>query len=67
MRFLSYVGTLAILIAIAGAVCFFGGFYNVAATAPETELVAAALRRIRIASVEHHGVEKPPYRWTTRA
>jgi mono/diheme cytochrome c family protein len=59
MRFLSYVGALAILIAIAGAVYFFGGFYNVAATAPETELVAAALRRIRIASVEHHGVEKP--------
>jgi hypothetical protein len=60
MRFLSYIGALAILIVIAGAVYFFGGFYDVAATASEPEFVASLLRRIRIASVEHHAVEKPP-------
>jgi hypothetical protein len=60
MRFMSYIGALAILIAIVAAVYFFAGFYNAAATASEPEFVASLLRRIRIASIERHAVEKPP-------
>jgi len=35
MKSLSLIGALAIIIAIAAAVFFFGGFYNVAATQPD--------------------------------
>ncbi len=60
MRFLSFIGALAIIIAVAAAVFFFGGFYNVAATQPDIGAVAWALEQIRNASINRHAVDQPP-------
>ena len=60
MRILAAVGLLAILVAIAGAVAFFGGFYSVAATQEDPRIVAEALVRVRQASISRHATELPP-------
>ena len=60
MKFLSLIGALAIIIAVAAAVFFFGGFYNVAATEPDPGIVAWALEYIRDASINRHAVDQPP-------
>lgn len=60
MKFLSYVGVLAILIAAAAAVFFFGGFYNVAATEPDLAVVTKAIEHVRDASIARHASAKPP-------
>lgn len=60
MKFLSYVGALAILIAAAAAVFFFGGFYNVTAVTPDSAVMAWALERVREASIARHASAKPP-------
>jgi mono/diheme cytochrome c family protein len=49
---LAYIGALAIIVAIAAAVFFFGGIYSVAGTTSETSMVAWALTHIRQASRE---------------
>jgi hypothetical protein len=59
MRVLAVIGALAIVVAIAAAVYFFGGFYSVAAT-EEVAPVAWALAQIRQASVDRHATEGPP-------
>jgi mono/diheme cytochrome c family protein len=60
MKFLSLIGALAIIIAVAAGVFFFGGFYNVAATQPDLGVVAWALEHVREASISRHAVERPP-------
>ena len=60
MKFLSLIGTLAIIIAVAAAVFFFGGFYNVAATEADLGIVAWALEYVRDASINRHAVDQPP-------
>src|SRR6266853_6477638 len=60
MKFLSLIGALAIIIAVAAVVFFFGGFYNVAATQPDLGVVAWALQYIRDASINRHAVDQPP-------
>jgi mono/diheme cytochrome c family protein len=60
MKFLALVGAVAIIIAVAAAVFFFGGFYNVAATQPDLGIVAWALEHVRDASINRHAVDKPP-------
>ena len=60
MRFLSVIGALAIILAIAAAVYFFGGYYNVAATQPEGGIVAWTLEQVRTASIDRHATEQPP-------
>src|SRR6266436_5785886 len=60
MKFLSLIGALAIVIAVAAAVFFFGGFYNVAATQPDLGVVAWALEYVRDASINRHAVDQPP-------
>jgi mono/diheme cytochrome c family protein len=60
MRFLALIGALAIIAAIAGAIYFFGGFYNVAETADNPAIVDWALASVRGASVVAHGTETPP-------
>jgi mono/diheme cytochrome c family protein len=60
MKFLSLIGALAIIIAVAAAVFFFGGFYNVAATQPDLGIVAWALEYVRDASINRHAVDQPP-------
>jgi mono/diheme cytochrome c family protein len=60
MRFLSFIGALAIIVAAAAAVFFFGGFYNVAATEPNLDVVEWALTSVRTASINRHAVDQPP-------
>ena len=59
MRFLAFVGVIAIVVAIGAAVFFFGGFYSVAGTQEDPGIVAAALVHIRQASIDRHAVEMP--------
>lgn len=60
MKFLSLIGALAIIIAVAAGVFFFGGFYNIAATQPDLGIVAWALEHVRDASISRHAVDRPP-------
>jgi mono/diheme cytochrome c family protein len=59
-KLLALIGLLAIVVAIVAAGYFFGGFYSVAATQPEPEIVAWALKRVRMSSVARHANDKPP-------
>ena len=43
MRILAVIGALAIIVGIAAAVFFFGGFYNIAATEQDSGPVAWVL------------------------
>ena len=54
MRFLASIRALAIIAAIAGAIYFFGGFYNVGQTANNPAIVDWALASARGASVVAH-------------
>jgi len=60
MRLLAVIGALAIVIAIADAVFFFGGFYSVAGTAEDPAIVKWALIHVRTASIDRHATEQPP-------
>lgn len=60
MRLLALIGALAIIAAIGGAIYFFGGYYNVAASEEDSGVVVWALTHIRNASIEKHAVEPPP-------
>jgi len=59
MKFLAFVGFLAILAAVAGGIFFFGGFYNIAAAEPDLGIVKWALLRVRVASIDRHAVDRP--------
>ena len=60
MRFLAFVGALAIIVGIGAAVFFLGGFYNVAATAEDPAIVRWALIQTRTASINRHATDQPP-------
>jgi hypothetical protein len=60
MKVLSTIGALAVLVAVAASVFFFGGFYSVAGTAEEPSFVKWALIQIRSASIVRHATDKPP-------
>jgi mono/diheme cytochrome c family protein len=59
MRFLAAIGALAIIVAIAAAVFFFGGFFNVAASEPDLAPVAWTLQQVRTASINRHAKDTP--------
>ena len=59
-KFLAFVGLVAILGVIAAAIFFFGGYYNVAATAADPEVVKWALGQVRDASIARHAKDDPP-------
>ena len=59
-RFLALIGLIAIVGSIVGAGYFLLGFYNVAASQAEPDVVAWALARTRMASVDRHATERPP-------
>jgi mono/diheme cytochrome c family protein len=63
MRFLAAIGVLAICVAIAGAVYFFGGFYNVAASEGGNPLIEWAVVSVREASLDRHFHAPPPPAW----
>jgi mono/diheme cytochrome c family protein len=60
MRFLAFIGALGIIVGIAAGVCFFGGFYNVAATQPDPAIVTWAIVHVRDASISRHAADTPP-------
>jgi mono/diheme cytochrome c family protein len=60
MKILAIIGALAIIVGIAAAVFFFGGFYSVAGTQEDNGAVAWALANVRNASIDRHAVEAPP-------
>jgi len=64
MRLLALIGALGIVVAIAAAVYFFGGFYNVAAQ-DDPAPVAWALIKVRMASVDRHATVNPPAGYDT--
>jgi mono/diheme cytochrome c family protein len=59
MRLLAAIGALAIAVAIAAPVYFFGGFFNVAATEPHFDIVERSLERVRMASISRHATATP--------
>ena len=59
MRFLAFVGVLAILGAIGAGIYFFGGFYSVAGTQADPPPVEWALVLVRTASIEKHAADQP--------
>ena len=63
-RLLAFIGFLAIIAAIAGAVFFLGGFYSVAATGEDTGFINKAtdwaIGQTREASIARHATETPP-------
>jgi mono/diheme cytochrome c family protein len=60
MRVLAFIGALAIIVAIAAGVFFFGGFFNVAASEEDNLVVKWALPYVRNASIAHHASGTPP-------
>jgi mono/diheme cytochrome c family protein len=60
MRLLALIGALAIIVAIAAAVFFLGGFYSVAATEEDPSVVDWLLVHVRSASIDRHATEAPP-------
>jgi mono/diheme cytochrome c family protein len=60
MKLLALIGALAILVAIAAAVYFFGGFYSVAGTQEDPGVVKWALINVRMASINRHATDAPP-------
>jgi mono/diheme cytochrome c family protein len=60
MRLLALIGFLAIVVGIAAAVFFFGGFFNVAATNAEPAPVSWALIKVRTASIDRNATDLPP-------
>ena len=60
MRLLTIIGALAIIVAVAALVFFFGGFYSIAATYEDNPAVAWALIHVRQASISHHATDMPP-------
>jgi cytochrome c553 len=60
MKFLSIIGALAIIAAVAAGVFFFGGFYNVAASEPDPGIVVWVLEHVRDAAINRHATDAPP-------
>ncbi|HEY7665522.1 MAG TPA: cytochrome c [Xanthobacteraceae bacterium] len=60
IKTLAVIGLLAILAAIAGAVYFFGGFYNVAGATEDPGIVKWAFTSVRQASIARHAKDAPP-------
>jgi mono/diheme cytochrome c family protein len=58
---LAIIGLLAIIVAIVAAGFFFGGFYNVAASEDDPQIVTWALPKVREASIDRQSAGlKPP-------
>lgn len=60
MRLLALIGALGIIGAIAAAVFFFGGYFNIAATQQDPGIVVWAITQSRNASISRHATDTPP-------
>jgi cytochrome c553 len=64
MRFFAVIGVLAIAVAIAGAVYFFGGFYDVsAAKSADNPVIDWVVEHVREASLDKHATPPPVPAW----
>jgi len=57
---LALIGFLAVVVAVAAAVFFFGGFFDVAGTAKDPAIVDWAILKVREASIARHASGTPP-------
>lgn len=57
---LAVIGALGIIVGLAAAAFFFGGFYSVAGTQEDPGIVHWALVQVRNASIKHHAADTPP-------
>lgn len=60
MRLLALIGAIGIVVGIAAAVFFLGGYFNIAATQQDTGIVAWGLIHVREASIDRHATDTPP-------
>ena len=60
MRFLAFIGALAIIAAVAALIYFFGGFYSVAENEDNPAIVDWELASVRGASVAGHATDMAP-------
>ena len=60
MKLFAAIGALGVVVAVAAAAFFFGGFYSVAGTAEDPAIVKWALIQVRTASISHHAKDTPP-------
>jgi hypothetical protein len=60
MRLLAFIGALGLIGAVVAAGFFFGGFYSVAGTANEPDIVKSVLVRVRTASIARHAKDPVP-------
>ena len=60
MRFLAFIGLLAIIGVILAGGYFFGGFFDVGASWEDPRPVVAALTRVRTASIARRAHDQPP-------
>lgn len=60
MRFLAFIGALAIAGGLAAAIFFFGGFFDVSARWEDPAFLKSAIARVREASIVRHATVAPP-------
>src|SRR5215475_6053421 len=60
VKFLAFIGVVAICVAVAAAVFFFGGFYSVAASEADPSIVERMLIQVRQASISRHANDPAP-------
>ena len=60
VKFLAFIGVVAICVGVAAAVFFFGGFYSVAGTDADPALVDRMLIQVRQASIARHATDPAP-------
>jgi mono/diheme cytochrome c family protein len=60
VKFLAFIGLVAIVVAAAAGVFFFGGFYSVAGTDADPALVDRMLIQVRQASIARHANDPAP-------
>ena len=60
MRILAVIGALAIIVGVGAAAFLFGGFYSVAGTAEDPDILTWSLSRVRTASIDRHANDQPP-------
>ena len=60
MRFLAFIGALAIAGGLAAAGFFFGGFFNISAQLQDPAPVAWALVKVRTNAIARHATDTPP-------
>ena len=67
MRLFAFIGFLAVIVGIAAAGYFLGGFYSISAVNADPAPVAWALTQVRNASIDRHATDTAPPEFTDPA